>query len=122
VVDISEQRMYVYEGDRLLWKWVVSTGEPGRDTAIGQFAIQSKIKMAYASTWNLDMPYWLGIYWSGPLENGIHALPIQRDSGYKLWDGYLGQRVSYGCIILSDENARTLFNWAKMGTPVIIQP
>jgi lipoprotein-anchoring transpeptidase ErfK/SrfK len=122
IVDVSEQRMYVYQGGNLLWKWVVSTGEPGRDTAIGQFAVQSKIKNAYASTWNLDMPYWLGIYWSGPMENGIHALPIQRATGYKLWDGYLGQRVSYGCVILSDENAQTLFNWAKIGTPVIIQP
>jgi lipoprotein-anchoring transpeptidase ErfK/SrfK len=122
VVDVSEQRMYVYEGEELRWKWVVSTGEPGRPTALGNFAIQSKIPMAYASTWNLDMPYWLGIYWSGPLENGIHALPIQRATGYKLWDGFLGQRVSYGCVILSDENAETLFDWVEMGTPVVIQP
>jgi lipoprotein-anchoring transpeptidase ErfK/SrfK len=122
VVDVSEQRMYVYEGDELRWKWVVSTGEPGRDTAIGQFAIQSKIPMAYASTWNLDMPNWLGIYWSGPLENGIHALPIQRHTGYKLWDGFLGQRVSYGCVILSENHAEKLFEWAEIGTPVTIQP
>jgi lipoprotein-anchoring transpeptidase ErfK/SrfK len=122
VVDISEQQMYVYEGDNLLWKWVVSTGEPGRDTAVGQFKIQSKIEKAYASIWNLDMPYWLGIYWSGPIEDGIHALPIQRATGVKLWEGLLGKRVSYGCIILSDENARTLYDWAKMGTPVIVQP
>jgi len=113
VVDVSEQRMYVYEGDNLRWKWIVSTGEPGRDTAIGQFAVQSKIPMAYASTWNLDMPNWLGIYWSGPLENGIHALPIKRDTGYKLWDGFLGQRVSYGCVILSEENSKKLYEWAE---------
>ncbi|UCD99681.1 MAG: L,D-transpeptidase family protein [Chloroflexota bacterium] len=122
VVDVSEQRMYVYEGDELRWKWIVSTGEPGRDTAIGQFAVQSKIPMAYASTWNLDMPHWLGIYWSGPLENGIHSLPIQRHTGYKLWDGFLGQRVSYGCVILSEDNAKKLYEWAKIGTPVTIQP
>jgi lipoprotein-anchoring transpeptidase ErfK/SrfK len=122
VVDVSEQRMYVYEGETLRWKWVVSTGERGRDTAIGQFAIQSKIPMAYASTWNLDMPYWLGVYWSGPLENGIHSLPIQRHTGYKLWDGFLGQRVSYGCVILGEENAETLYDWAKIGTPVTIRP
>jgi lipoprotein-anchoring transpeptidase ErfK/SrfK len=122
VVDVSEQRMYVYEGEKLRWKWVVSTGEPGRDTAIGQFAVQSKIPMAYASTWNLDMPHWLGIYWSGPLENGIHALPIQRHTGYKLWDGFLGQRVSYGCVILSEDHAEKLFEWADIGVPVKIQP
>jgi len=122
VVDVSEQRMYVYEGEDLRWKWIVSTGEPGRPTAIGQFAVQSKIPMAYASTWNLDMPHWLGIYWSGPLENGIHALPIQRHTGYRLWDGFLGQRVSYGCVILSEENAKKLYKWADIGTPVTIKP
>ena len=121
VVDISDQRMYVYEGDNLLREWVVSTGEPGKNTAVGSFLVRSKIAMAYASTWNLDMPYWLGIYQSGPLENGIHALPIQRATGVKLWEGYLGHRVSYGCIILSDENARTLFDWAELGVPVDIQ-
>ena len=121
-VDVSEQRMYVYEGDKLRWEWVVSTGEPARPTAIGSFAIQSKIDMAYASTWNLDMPHWLGIYWSGPLENGIHALPVKRDTGYKLWDGFLGQRVSYGCVVLSDEDAETLYDWVEMGTPVTIRP
>ena len=121
VVDISDQRTYLYENDELTTEFIVSTGEPGRDTAIGEFEIQSKIPMAYASTWNLDMPFWLGIYYSGPLENGFHAVPTVRDTGVTMWDGYLGQRVSYGCIILSMEDAETLYNWVDMGTPVSIQ-
>jgi lipoprotein-anchoring transpeptidase ErfK/SrfK len=121
LVDISDQRMYVYENDELLWEWVASTGEPGKDTATGRYQVLDKIEVAYASTWNLDMPYWLGIYHSGPLENGIHALPINRATGLRLWEGLLGQRVSFGCVVLSDENARTLFEWAQVGTPVVIQ-
>ena len=77
--------------------------------------------MAYASTWDLDMPYWLGIYWAGPLENGFHALPTVRNTGYTLWDGYLGQRVSFGCIILSLADAETLFNWVDIGTDVTVR-
>lgn len=122
VVDISDQRTYLYEDDELVKEFVVSTGEPGQDTAIGEFKIQSKIEMAYAATWNLDMPFWLGIYWSGPLENGFHAVPTVRHTGETMWDGYLGQRVSYGCIILSLEDAETLYNWADMDTPVSIVP
>jgi tetratricopeptide (TPR) repeat protein len=120
VVDISDQRTYLYENDELVNEFIVSTGEPGQDTAIGEFEIQSKIPMAYTSTWNLDMPLWLGIYYSGPLENGFHALPTVRDTGLRMWDGYLGQRVSYGCIVLGMEDAETLYNWAEMGTPVSI--
>jgi tetratricopeptide (TPR) repeat protein len=119
-VDISEQHFYAYEGDTLVYSFVCSTGEPGRDTAPGSYQVLDKIPMAYASTWNLKMPYWLGIYWSGTLENGIHALPIL-SNGQKLWDGYLGQRVSYGCVILSTEAAKTIYDWAEIGTPVIIR-
>jgi len=119
VVDLSEQRMYVYQNGQLLWKWLVSTGRPGQETAVGHYNVLNKIPNAYAYTWSLQMPYWLGIYWAGSLQNGIHALPIQAN-GQRLWAGYLGQRVSFGCIILGTENARTLYNWAVVGTPVDI--
>ena len=122
LVGIAEQRMWVFDKDKQVFDFVVSTGEPGRETAIGDFEIQNKIDMAYASTWNLDMPYWMGIYWAGPLQNGIHSLPIVKHTGYKLWDGYLGQRVSYGCVILSDEDAATLYDWTEVGTKVKIVP
>ncbi len=121
VVDISEQRTYLYENGTLVNQFIVSTGEPGRDTAPGHYQILDKIPVAYASTWDLDMPYWMGIYWAGPLENGFHALPTVRHTGYTLWDGYLGQRVSYGCIILSEQDAATLYNWADIGTDVTIR-
>ena len=62
----------------------------------------------------------MGIYWAGSLENGIHALPIL-SNGQTLWAGYLGTPVSFGCIILSTANAQTLYHWAEVGTPVIVQ-
>ncbi|HJX39601.1 MAG TPA: LysM peptidoglycan-binding domain-containing protein [Anaerolineae bacterium] len=120
VIDLSEQHMYVYQDGGLLWSWVTSTGMPGAATIPGNFQVLTKVPNAYAYTWGLQMPYWLGIYWAGSLQNGIHALPIMAD-GRILWDGYLGQPVSYGCIILSTENAQTLYNWADVGTPVDIQ-
>ena len=86
---------------------------------MGHYKVLNKIPNAYAYTWNLQMPYWLGIYWAGSLQNGIHALPIQAN-GQRLWAGYLGQRVSFGCIILSTQNAKTLYNWATVGIPVDI--
>jgi lipoprotein-anchoring transpeptidase ErfK/SrfK len=118
-VNISEQRLYVWQDNTLLHNWVCSTGEPGRNTAVGHYGVLDKIPEAWASTWNLRMPYWLGIYQAGSLENGIHALPIL-PNGATLWEGYLGTPVSFGCVILSTEDARTLYNWAEVGTPVWI--
>lgn len=118
-VNLTEQHLYVWEDDRLIYDWVCSTGGYGSPTAPGNYQVLDKIPNAYASTWNLQMPYWLGIYYAGTLENGIHALPIL-SNGQRLWEGYLGQRVSYGCVILSTEAARTLYHWAEVGTPVIV--
>ena len=119
LVDISEQHMYVYDGDILIYSFVSSTGMHNA-TRIGTFAVQSKLPNAYGSTWNIWMPHWLGIYWAGGLENGIHALPIL-PNGATLWEGFLGRPVSYGCVILGTYEASLLYDWADIGTTVEIR-
>jgi len=119
LVDISEQHMYVYDGDTLIYSFVASTGI-NNATRVGTFAVQSKIPNAYGSTWDIWMPNWLGIYWAGGLENGIHALPIL-PNGATLWEGYLGRPVSYGCVVLGTYESGLLYNWAEIGTTVEIQ-
>jgi LysM repeat protein len=119
LVDISEQHLYAYEGDVLVYSFVASTGM-NNATRVGTFAVQSKIPNAYGSTWNIWMPNWLGIYWAGSLENGIHALPIL-PNGQLLWAGYLGTPISYGCVVLGTYESGLLYSWAEVGTPVIIQ-
>jgi LysM repeat protein len=120
LIDISEQHLYAYEGETLVYSFVASTGLPGLDTRPGAYSVLNKIPNAYGATWNIWMPNWLGIYWAGRLQNGIHALPIL-PSGGRLWDGYLGTPVSYGCIILGVDESLLLYNWAEVGIPVSIQ-
>jgi len=119
LVDISEQHMYVYDGDTVIYSFVASTGM-NNATRAGTFAVQSKIPNAYGSTWNIWMPNWLGIYWAGGLENGIHALPIL-PSGATLWEGYLGRPISYGCVVLGTYESSLLYDWAEIGTTVEIR-
>ena len=121
VVDLSEQHLYAYQGDALVYSFVVSTGRRGVGTRTGTFRVLDKLPSAYSSAWNLRMPYWLGIYWAGASENGIHALPILAN-GQRLWAGYLGTPISFGCIVLGTQEARLLYQWADIGTPVIIRP
>jgi tetratricopeptide (TPR) repeat protein len=118
-IDISAQHFYAWQGDTLIYSFPTSTGLPGRDTAAGKFKVLDKMPMAYSSIWRLQMPYWLGIYYVGNIENGIHALPIRPD-GTVMWAGLLGQKASYGCVILSTEAARLVYEWAEIGTAVDI--
>ena len=119
-VDISEQRLTAWDGDTLVYDFISSTGESGTPTRYGRFSIISKIPEAYGSTWDIWMPHWMGIYWAGGSENGIHGLPIL-SSGQTLWSGYLGQRVSYGCVVLDTGAAKQLYDWAEIGIEVIIR-
>ena len=120
LVDLSEQHLYAYEGDSLVYSFVASSGAGPTYTRTGEFQVQSKIPNAYGSVWDIWMPHWLGIYWAGGSENGIHALPIM-SNGQTLWAGYLGRPISYGCIVLGSNEARLLYAWADLGTPVSIQ-
>jgi lipoprotein-anchoring transpeptidase ErfK/SrfK len=120
VIYISQQHLYAYEGDVLVYSFVASTGM-NNSTRVGTFSVLDKIPNAYGATWNIWMPNWLGIYYSGYLENGIHALPIL-SNGNRLWAGYLGRPISYGCIVLGVEESQLLYDWAEIGTVVEIWP
>lgn len=121
-IDISEQRMYVYEAGALIATHIISTGVEDSPTMAGVFQVQTHETNAYASNWDLYMPHFMGIYeaWPGFM-NGIHGLPLL-SSGQRLWAGNLGSPVSYGCIILGLEEAETLYQWAENGVVVEIVP
>ena len=97
----------------LLLVWAIPHGS-------AHFSVLDKIPNAYGATWNIWMPNWLGIYCAGSLEDGIHALPIL-PNGDRLWSGYLGTPISYGCVVLGVDESLQLYNWADIGTPVKIQ-
>jgi len=121
VVDISNQHLYAYEGETLVYDFLCSTGIASSPTIAGVFQVLSKKEEAYASSWDLWMPHFMGIYRTAPdFTNGIHALPIL-SSGARLWEGYLGRPVSYGCIVIGVDEAAALYGWAELGTLVVIQ-
>ena len=120
VIDISEQRMTVYEDGQLIHTYVVSTGISNSPTMAGIFQIQTHEINAYASNWDLYMPHFMGIYEAWPdFMNGIHGLPLL-SSGVRLWASTLGSPASYGCIILDLAAAEDLYFWADPGVVVEI--
>ena len=119
-ISLSKQHMWVYEDGEQVFSFVISSGIPTRATKPGNFRIQDRIPDAWSGVWQLSMPYWLGIYNVGRVENGIHALPINK-RGVRLWAGLLGRPASFGCIILNTPDAKKLYEWAKVGALVVIR-
>ncbi|NWG16309.1 MAG: L,D-transpeptidase family protein [Chloroflexi bacterium] len=123
VVSISRQRAWVYENAALKWEWPVSTGIASSPTWPGIYQIISHVDNAYAANWNLWMPNFMGVYRPIPgadFTNGFHGFPT-RGGSQLLWTNSLGTRVTYGCILLSNENAQALYTWAEEGVIVEIQ-
>jgi LysM repeat protein len=123
VVSISRQRMWAYQDGNLVWEWVVSTGIDSSPTAPGVFQVQSHDGTAYAGSWDLWMPHFMGIYRPVPSSdfmNGFHGFPT-RDGVSLLWTGNLGHPVTFGCILLDTGNAALLYDWAEDGVVVEIQ-
>lgn len=124
VVSLSEQRTRVYEHGQLKWDWPSSTGIADSPTAPGVFQVQSHEPNAYAGNWDLWMPSFMGIYRPVPTSdfmNGFHGFPT-RGNAQLLWTGDLGRPVTYGCVLLSSENAALLYEWAEEGVVVEVRP
>lgn len=114
-VNLSQQIMYLFNGNSAEGSFRVSTGKWSMPTPVGTRYIQDKDIKAWSAKYGLYMPFWNGI--GGGY--GIHELP-EWPGGAKEGESHLGTPVSHGCIRLGVGSAETVYNWAPIGTPVVI--
>lgn len=106
VVNLSDQRAYVYRNGVRIGVSTVSTGREGHDTPTGVFTILGKDVDHHSTLYNdAAMPYMERLTWSGV---ALHA------------GGLPGYPSSHGCVHLPLAFAKLLFATTHMGTPVII--
>ncbi|MEA3357031.1 MAG: L,D-transpeptidase, partial [Patescibacteria group bacterium] len=121
LIAIGRQRLYMLENHNIVYEMPASTGIKGHGTAAGEFQVYEKVPMAWGY-YHIWMPYWLTVYYSGGLGNGIHGIPISPVSGrWSSWDNVVGvSPITYGCIMPHDWDAKIVYEWADIGTPVSI--
>lgn len=106
VVSLALQRLYVYQGDALVGVSTISSGKPGKETPLGDFAILQKARHHRSNLYsNAPMPFMQRLTWDGIALHGGH-LP--------------GYPASHGCIRLPTEFARTLFAMTNLGSAVAV--
>jgi lipoprotein-anchoring transpeptidase ErfK/SrfK len=110
-IDLSKQRLIAWEGDRVVYGSAISSGKKSTPTLIGTFNIQSKFKTTRMRGSGYDVP------------NVPHAMFYQGNYGIHgaYWHKRFGTPVSHGCVNLAPKHAKWLFEWASVGTPVVIQ-
>ncbi|MBI5457875.1 L,D-transpeptidase family protein [Candidatus Kaiserbacteria bacterium] len=119
IVDKSQQMLYAYDGDSLFMQEAVSTGLEFTPTPRGTFTVYKKTPSRYMqgplpgiSDQYYDLP---GVPWNlyftqqGAVIHGAY------------WHDHFGQRWSHGCVNLPVETAHRLYDWADLGTKVVVQ-
>jgi len=116
-INLSAQVMSLFENGKLLDAYLVSSGLAGMDTPKGTFQIHNKHPRPWSRQYELFMPFWMAITSDG--KYGIHELP-EWPGGYKEGANHLGIPVSHGCVRLGIGPAERVYNWAEIGTPVVV--
>ncbi len=109
-VDLSQQRVFAYEGDQIVNTFRVSTGTSRTPTVTGQYKIYVKYRAANMSGPGYflpDVPYVMYFYKG----YGLHGT---------YWHSNFGTPMSHGCVNLKTKEAKWLFDWASVGTLVYV--
>ena len=107
VVNLKEQRLYLYRDGMPTFTTRLSTGRKGKPTPRGEFYVSDKHVSHYSTIYASSMPYYMRL--SGE-SFGIHY-------GYNP-----GYPASHGCVrVGSMRDAAYLFQQVPTGTPVTIE-
>jgi uncharacterized protein YraI len=120
VVNRSEQVLRAYDGDAFFLEAAISTGLELTPTPRGSFTIFKKTPSRYmqgplpnlADRQVYDLP---GVPWNLYFTQGgavIHGA---------YWHDSFGTTYSHGCVNLPVDIARILYQWADLGTQVIVE-
>ena len=107
LVDLSQQRAWVYDGDKEIYSTRVSTGKAGHRTRTGTFVITNRHRHWNSTIYGSSMPY------------------FQRFScgDFGFHQGYVpGYAASHGCIRVPGGNVRKIWELLSLGDPVQIVP
>ncbi|MFN8466099.1 MAG: L,D-transpeptidase [Caldilineaceae bacterium] len=111
-IDISDQHLTAWQGDVPVFETTVSTGKPGYRTLPGVFHVYRKYEQTRMRGVDYDTPDvpWT-MYYSGGF--AIHGA---------YWHNNFGTPVSHGCVNLRVPESKALYEWAPMGTEVVVNP
>lgn len=132
VVSQDKQRMYIYQGDKIIREFPVSTGWPGvRRTFTPAWSGRIGEYWGTFSSFGTtqDLGYWLftdylpGGEWNGDIL--IHGAPYDLDAmGKKIYStSQIGKApASHGCIQMLPDDAQWFHEWDPVDVPITIEP
>lgn len=109
-VDLKQQKLYRYQDGQLLDSFLISSGKSKTPTPIGDFSVFKKRPKVWMSGIGYSLPNvpWVASF-KGPYT--IHGT---------YWHSNFGRPMSHGCVNMRTPEAKKVYDWSEIGTPVII--
>ncbi len=111
-INVQKQRLIAWEGNQQVYAVIISTGKKSTPTPMGTFDIKYKLVSDRMKGEGYDLPKVPYVmYYDTKRGFAIHGAD---------WHRNFGTPVSHGCTNVAVDHAEWLFNWAEVGTPVVI--
>jgi lipoprotein-anchoring transpeptidase ErfK/SrfK len=112
----DDQKLYAWEGNELVHEFDVVTGRPGKETEAGVFHIFRKHEDYTSKTYGSPMPYTMFFTQDGKAIHGTEWATLR-----SYVHAYITESVgSHGCVGLTREDAKSMFEWAPMKTRIVV--
>ena len=116
LVNVYDQVLYAVDNYKIVYEFDVITGQPGKETNAGKFSVFKKIEDYTSKKYKAPMPYTMFFSKDGKAVHGTKWATLR-----SYLHAYITESVgSMGCVGLTEDDARTLFDWTPVGTPVVI--
>jgi hypothetical protein len=118
IVDLDDQNIYAYDGKNKIHQFHCASGDKKHPTAItpSLHHIFRKHQKYRSRTYNAQMDYAMFFTYDGKAIHQSNAVGVT--SFLKVVG--IESLGSHGCVRLSEDDAKKLFNWSPMNTPVFV--
>lgn len=121
VFDITEQQVWLVKADGEIARAYRVSGSRHDQLDPGRYEVFSKSEKAISWTLDETMRYMVRFHKGENSNIGFHDIPIYKDSGKKAQTlSELGMPLSDGCIRQDPKDAEALWEFAPVGTTVIV--
>lgn len=123
VFDLSRQRVWlVNESAGWVKTYLVSGSKYDYHHRPGVYKVFSKSRTTTSYLGNATMNYMVRFDRGKTANIGFHDIPKYKDGSFAQTEQQLGTPLSDGCVRQRLSNAKTLYEFAEVGTPVIVIP
>lgn len=121
VYDLSGQQVWLVDEDDTVVRTYLVSGSLYDQLDPGRYEVFSKSRNAISWTGESTMEYMVRFYRSVNSNIGFHDIPVSADTGEEVQTlSELGTPLSDGCIRQDESDAEALYEFASVGTPVIV--